>query len=106
MAGTLTALVAIAALAVAYFAQYVLLLSPCELCLWERWPYRIVAVLGVLAALSPRRAAKVILGLAVLVLLISAGRAQGQAQTATISGTATDASGGALAGAANDRVEN
>lgn len=37
--------------------------------------------------------------LAVLALLISAGRVQGQAQTATISGTATDASGGALAGA-------
>lgn len=37
--------------------------------------------------------------LAVLGLLISAGQVQGQAQTATISGTATDASGGALAGA-------
>ncbi len=37
--------------------------------------------------------------LAVLALLISAGRVQGQAQTATISGTATDPSGGALAGA-------
>src|SRR5579862_5147460 len=37
--------------------------------------------------------------LAVLALLISAGRVQGQAETATISGTATDPSGGALAGA-------
>ena len=37
--------------------------------------------------------------LAMVALLISAGRVQGQAQTATISGTATDASGGALAGA-------
>lgn len=37
--------------------------------------------------------------LAVLAILISAGRVQGQAQNATISGTATDASGGALAGA-------
>ena len=37
--------------------------------------------------------------LAVLALLISAGQVQGQTQTATISGTATDASGGALAGA-------
>lgn len=36
---------------------------------------------------------------AALVLLMSAGLVQGQAQTATISGTATDASGGALAGA-------
>ncbi len=37
--------------------------------------------------------------LAVLALLISVGRVQGQAETATISGTATDASGGALASA-------
>lgn len=37
--------------------------------------------------------------LAVLVFLISAGRVQGQTETATISGTATDPSGGALAGA-------
>ncbi len=37
--------------------------------------------------------------LAVLALLVSAGRVQGQAETATISGTATDPSGGALAGA-------
>jgi hypothetical protein len=37
--------------------------------------------------------------LAALVLLTCAGRVQGQAENATISGTATDASGGALAGA-------
>ena len=37
--------------------------------------------------------------LALLTALFCAGRAQGQAETATISGTATDASGGALAGA-------
>jgi len=37
--------------------------------------------------------------LAALVFLFSAGRVQGQAQTATIFGTATDPSGGALAGA-------
>ena len=73
MAGALTAIAALAALAVAYFAQYVLLLSPCELCLWERWPYRIVTVFGVLAALSPRGAARVILALAVLVLLGDVG---------------------------------
>jgi hypothetical protein len=37
--------------------------------------------------------------LAVLVILVGAGRVQGQGQTATISGTAMDPSGGALAGA-------
>jgi Carboxypeptidase regulatory-like domain len=40
--------------------------------------------------------------LTLFVLLVGAARVQGQAQTATISGTATDPSGGALAGA---RVE-
>lgn len=45
------------------------------------------------------KCAWVCLLMALSAILISAGRAQGQAQTATISGTATDASGGALAGA-------
>ncbi len=69
----LAALAALAALAVAYVAQYVLLLMPCELCLWERWPYRIVAGLGVLAALLPRRPARAVLGLALLALLADVG---------------------------------
>ncbi len=69
----LAALAAAAALAVAYFAQYVLLLVPCELCLWERWPYRLVIFLGILAALAPRRAALVSLSLAMLTEFAGAG---------------------------------
>jgi disulfide bond formation protein DsbB len=69
LAGVLTAAAALAALGVAYFAQYVLLLTPCELCLWERWPYRIVAVLGLLAAMGRPRTARLLLGLAGLVML-------------------------------------
>ena len=65
----MTALVALTALGVAYFAQYVLLLTPCELCLWERWPYRVVAVLGVTAALCKPRMARWVLMLAGLVML-------------------------------------
>jgi len=72
-AGAVTAIFALAALGVAYFAQDVLLLVPCELCLWERWPYRAVVALGVLAALLPRRAARVVLGLAALALLGDVG---------------------------------
>ena len=41
----------------------------------------------------------VCLALTLFVFVLSVGQARGQAQTATISGTATDASGGALAGA-------
>ncbi len=68
LAGLLTAIAALLALGVAYYAQYVLLLTPCELCLWERWPYRIVVVLGIIALLAPS-VARAVLGLAALVLL-------------------------------------
>ncbi|MGE4483103.1 disulfide bond formation protein B [Acidocella sp.] len=68
-AGFVTALVAAAALGVAYFAQYGLHLVPCALCLWERWPYRIVVLLGVLALLFGGRAGRVFIGLAGLAML-------------------------------------
>jgi disulfide bond formation protein DsbB len=58
-----------AALMLAYWAQYFDGLMPCELCLWERWPYRIVILLGVFAFLSRPATARVQMGLAVCVLL-------------------------------------
>lgn len=70
--GVATALAALAALGVAYYVQDFMLLFPCPLCLWERWPYRIVILFGVLAAVSPRTLARVILFLAVLALLAGA----------------------------------
>lgn len=73
LAGAMTALVALAALGVAYFAQYVLHLTPCELCLWERWPYRIVAVLGLLATLTKPKSTRALLALAGLVMLGDVG---------------------------------
>ncbi len=42
---------------------------PCALCLVERWPYRIVIGLGLVAALVPRGLARVLLAAAVLCLL-------------------------------------
>ena len=68
LAGLLTSGMALAALCVAYFAQYVLLMTPCELCLWERWPYRIVVVLGLLGAMSRPRTTREFLGLAGLTM--------------------------------------
>jgi disulfide bond formation protein DsbB len=62
----------LAALGVAYYAQDVMLLFPCPLCLLERWPYRIVILLGITAAFSPRILARAILFLAVLALLAGA----------------------------------
>jgi disulfide bond formation protein DsbB len=71
--GLLAALGGLIALGVAYWAQYFDGLMPCELCLWERWPYRLVIVLGILAFLSRPATARVILGLGVCVLLVGVG---------------------------------
>ena len=43
-------------------------LVPCALCLLERWPYRVVMALGVLAAVS-RRTARAFIALAALAML-------------------------------------
>jgi len=67
-----TALAALAALGVAYYVQDFMLLFPCPLCLWERWPYRIVILLGIVAAISPSILARALLFLAVLALLACA----------------------------------
>ncbi len=69
LAGLLTAVVAAAALGVAYFVQYRLHYVPCELCLWERWPYRITILLGLLALLIGGGLARALVALAGVVML-------------------------------------
>ena len=64
-----TAVAAGAALGVARVAQSWDGLAPCALCLWERWPYRLIVILGLLAVVLPRGAARSLLWLAVLVAL-------------------------------------
>ena len=61
--GGLAVLAGVAALGVAYFAQDFLHLVPCPLCLWERWPYRVVIGLGVLAVLVRPATGRVVVGL-------------------------------------------
>lgn len=68
----LTFLAAVAALGVAYASEIWGELVPCALCLLERWPYRIVIVLGLLAAIAPPGVARFILGLAIVGLLADA----------------------------------
>lgn len=46
---------------------------PCALCLWERWPYRVMLVLGGAALLLPSGSARIVLALAVVVTLAGAG---------------------------------
>ncbi|MDE1896828.1 MAG: disulfide bond formation protein B [Rhodospirillales bacterium] len=69
LAGLITALVAAFALGMAYFAQYGLHLVPCELCLLERWPYRITLVLGILALLFGGKPGRVFIFLAGIAML-------------------------------------
>jgi disulfide bond formation protein DsbB len=68
----LAALGGAAALAFAYALEFWAELPPCALCLLERWPYRIVIVLGLLAAIAPTRMVRFILVLAVVCLLADA----------------------------------
>jgi disulfide bond formation protein DsbB len=60
---------AAAALGVAYASEVWGELVPCALCLVERWPYRIVIALGLLAAIAPRGLVRPLLVLAILCLL-------------------------------------
>lgn len=46
---------------------------PCKLCLTERVPYYLAAPLALVAALLPRRPARLLLGIVALVLLYGAG---------------------------------
>ena len=57
VAGLTLAAATAAALAIAMASEWFAGLNPCELCLWQRWPYRIAIGLGLLAAVLPARQA-------------------------------------------------
>ena len=61
-----------------WWAQHVAGMAPCALCLWERWPYRALIILGVLFVVlsrSGRAIRLVVSGLAILTLLSAIGLA-------------------------------
>jgi disulfide bond formation protein DsbB len=68
----LAALCAALALAIVYALEVWGGFVPCALCLLERWPYRVVIVLGLLAAVAPHRLVRTLLLLAVICLLSDA----------------------------------
>ncbi len=72
-AAALILLLGLAALGTAFGAQYFLGMAPCELCLWERWPYRILVALGLVALCVPPPFRRALLWLAALTLLGGAG---------------------------------
>jgi disulfide bond formation protein DsbB len=68
----LTILGGVLALGFAYVLETRFETPPCALCLVERWPYRIVILLGLTALIARRRLARLLLALAVLALLADA----------------------------------
>ena len=73
-AATAAAAAASVALGAAWLSESILGLVPCELCLWQRWPYRAVLALALLALLVPGWT-RVMLPLAVVASLVGAGLA-------------------------------
>jgi len=54
MAMAATGVAAIVALGLVWWAEHVQGMVPCELCLIERWPWRVLLVLGVVGVFAPR----------------------------------------------------
>lgn len=71
LAGPFFAALAAATLGMAFLAQYGFGLAPCELCLWQRWPYAAAILLG-LAAWKLDRARPLLLGLVALAFAATA----------------------------------
>jgi len=70
--GLAVAALALFTLGMAFVAQYGFGLAPCELCLWQRWPYAAAIAFGLAALALPRWRAP-LLALAGLSILVSGG---------------------------------
>jgi len=71
-AGLSVAALAALTLGIAFLSQYGFGLAPCELCLWQRWPY-VAAIIFALAALVMPKLRPALLALAGLSVLVSGG---------------------------------
>ncbi len=72
LAGAGLALLSAATLGAAFLAQYGFGLAPCQLCLWQRWPYAAAIFLG-LAAWKLERLRPLLLALTALAFFITSG---------------------------------
>ena len=75
LTGLFAALLAAAALGLAFATEWWGGLVPCALCLWERWPYRVAIGLGLIAAVVPRVLVKPLLAATELTILTGTGLA-------------------------------
>jgi disulfide bond formation protein DsbB len=57
----------------AILSQFGFGLRPCELCIWQRWPYLFAVIFSLIAALGPKRFQPLLLVLAALALVTTAG---------------------------------
>lgn len=75
LAAALTTALGAGALALAFAAQYLGGLAPCVLCIYQRYPYGVVAGLGILALLlgGSRGTVRALVALAGIALLVNAG---------------------------------
>ncbi len=71
-AALLLSFVAVDVLLVVFALQYVGDLAPCQMCIWQRWPFAVLIPLGLVGAFWRPR---LVLALAVPVLLVSVGLA-------------------------------
>ncbi len=63
----LMALISAFALGMALMSQYVFNLHPCELCIWQRWPYGIVILLGLIGFAASFKSKKAVAGIMALI---------------------------------------
>lgn len=68
----LIAFIAADILLIVFALQYMADLAPCRMCIWQRWPFAILIVLGLAGALWKPR---LVLGITIPLLLVSAGLA-------------------------------
>lgn len=57
----------------AFAFQYIGGLHPCEMCIWQRWPHAVALILASLALFVPGAGKRVLLMLAALAELVTAG---------------------------------
>jgi disulfide bond formation protein DsbB len=75
MCGLIAAIAAALALGIAIASERWGGLVPCALCLWERWPYRVAVILGLAVTVLPPKAARPVLVLLALTVLVGAALA-------------------------------